>query len=60
MMMIGRTTSRKRNRPGGPLVPSDFRHINDAMLVEIAYEWAGSEAQIQRLFVDNPNPRRLW
>lgn len=50
--------SEEGNGPGGPLVPSNYRDINDAALVEITKEWAGSEAQIQRLFVDNP--RRLW
>jgi predicted TIM-barrel fold metal-dependent hydrolase len=52
------TASKEGNGPGGPLVPSDYRVINDAALVEITKDWAGSEAQIQRLFVDNP--RRLW
>ncbi|KAL1872987.1 hypothetical protein Daus18300_004128 [Diaporthe australafricana] len=43
---------------GGRLNEQDFRDINDAALVEITKGWAGSDAQIQRLFVDNP--RRLW
>ncbi|KAI1387028.1 uncharacterized protein F4822DRAFT_431896 [Hypoxylon trugodes] len=52
------TASKEGNGPGGPLVPSDYRVVNDAALVEIAKDWAGGEAQVQRLFVDNP--RRLW
>ncbi|KAJ0122213.1 hypothetical protein J7T55_002725 [Diaporthe amygdali] len=43
---------------GGRLNEQDFMDINDAALVEITKDWAGSDAQIQRLFVDNP--RRLW
>ncbi|KAG8159661.1 hypothetical protein KVR01_010298 [Diaporthe batatas] len=43
---------------GGRLQAQDFQDINDAALVEITKEWAGSDAQVQRLFVDNP--RRLW
>ncbi|KAI0387219.1 amidohydrolase family protein [Hypomontagnella monticulosa] len=52
------TASKEGNGPSGPLVASDCRDINDDALVEIIKDWAGSEAQIQRLFVDNP--RRLW
>jgi predicted TIM-barrel fold metal-dependent hydrolase len=43
---------------GGGLQVQDFQDINDAALLEITKDWAGSQAQIQRLFVDNP--RRLW
>ncbi|KAF4957075.1 hypothetical protein FSARC_11406 [Fusarium sarcochroum] len=43
---------------GGRLVPQDYRDINDAALLEIVKDWAGSEAQVRRMFVDNP--RRLW
>ncbi|KAH8770855.1 amidohydrolase family protein [Diaporthe sp. PMI_573] len=43
---------------GDRLQVQDFQDINDAALVEITKDWAGSDAQIQRLFVDNP--RRLW
>ncbi|KAI1415737.1 hypothetical protein F5Y13DRAFT_207396 [Hypoxylon sp. FL1857] len=50
--------SKEGNGPGGPLVPSDYRDINDAALAEITKDWAGSQAQVQRMFVDNP--RRLW
>ncbi|KAJ9625497.1 hypothetical protein H2203_004254 [Taxawa tesnikishii (nom. ined.)] len=53
------TSSKEGNAAaGGRLSPQNFRNINDAALVEIFKEWAGSDAQIQRLFVDNP--RRLW
>lgn len=52
------TSSKEGNGPGGPLIPSDYRDINDTALVEITKEWAGSTAQVQRMFVDNP--RRLW
>ncbi len=52
------TASAENNGPGGPLASQDYRDINDAALLEIAKDWAGSEAQIRRLFVDNP--RRLW
>lgn len=43
---------------GGRLQVQDFQDINDAALVEITKDWAGSDSQIHRLFVDNP--RRLW
>lgn len=43
---------------GGRLQVQDFQDINDAALVEVTKDWAGSDAQVQRLFVDNP--RRLW
>ncbi|KAL4900393.1 hypothetical protein BDW74DRAFT_188243 [Aspergillus multicolor] len=52
------TASKEGNGPGGPLVPSDFRDIDDYGIRNQTLEWAGSQAQIQRLFVDNP--RRLW
>lgn len=40
---------------GGRLVPREYR---DVTLVKIVKGWAGEEAQIQRMFADNP--RRLW
>ena len=43
---------------GGRLVPQDYRVVDVPALAEIVKDWAGSEAQIQRIFVDNP--RRLW
>lgn len=43
---------------GGRLMEQDFQDINDAALVGITKDWAGGDAQVQRLFVDNP--RRLW
>lgn len=43
---------------GGRLQVQDFQDINDAALVEVTKDWAGSDAQVHRLFVDNP--RRLW
>ncbi|KAF7534585.1 hypothetical protein G7054_g6145 [Neopestalotiopsis clavispora] len=43
---------------GGRLVPQEFRDINDAAIVEEYKNWAATDDQIQRLFVDNP--RRLW
>lgn len=53
------TSSKEGNAAaGGRLSPQEFRDINDAALVEIVKDWAGSNAQIQRMFVDNP--RRLW
>ncbi|KAM0418745.1 hypothetical protein ACHAPT_012343 [Fusarium lateritium] len=53
------TSSKEGNaEAGGRLVPQGYRDINDAALAEIVKDWAGSDAQIQRLFVDNP--RRLW
>jgi predicted TIM-barrel fold metal-dependent hydrolase len=52
------TASKEGNGPGGPLVPSDFRDIDDDAIRYQTLEWAGTQAQVQRLFVDNP--RRLW
>ncbi|KAL4994464.1 hypothetical protein BDV10DRAFT_203799 [Aspergillus recurvatus] len=52
------TASKEGNGPGGPLVPSDFRDIDDDAIKNQTLEWAGTQAQVQRLFVDNP--RRLW
>ncbi|KAL5046489.1 hypothetical protein BDW71DRAFT_214554 [Aspergillus fruticulosus] len=52
------TASKEGNGPGGPLVPSDFRDIDDDAIQNQTLEWAGTQAQVQRLFVDNP--RRLW
>lgn len=53
------TSSKEGNAAaGGRLSPQEFRNINDAAIVGLFKEWAGSEAQVQRLFVDNP--RRLW
>ncbi|KAL2837139.1 hypothetical protein BJX68DRAFT_259678 [Aspergillus pseudodeflectus] len=52
------TASKEGNGPGGPLVPSDYRDIDDAEILEQTLEWAGTQEQVQRLFVDNP--RRLW
>ncbi|KAL4947211.1 hypothetical protein BDW69DRAFT_190402 [Aspergillus filifer] len=52
------TASKEGNGPGGPLVPQDFRDIDDEAILEQTLEWAGTQAQVQRLFVDNP--RRLW
>jgi predicted TIM-barrel fold metal-dependent hydrolase len=52
------TASKEGNGPGGPLVPSDYRDIDDAGILEQTLEWAGTQEQVQRLFVDNP--RRLW
>ncbi|KAI1865930.1 uncharacterized protein JN550_008188 [Neoarthrinium moseri] len=43
---------------GGRLVPQAYRSINDAAIVEEFKNWAATDQQIQRLFVDNP--RRLW
>lgn len=43
---------------GGRLNPADFKKIDDKAIVRMYREWSGSEAQFQRLFVDNP--RRLW
>lgn len=52
------TSSKEGNGPGGPLVPQDYRDIDDEAILKQTLEWAGSQAQVQRLFVDNP--RRLW
>ncbi|KAL3462657.1 hypothetical protein BJX64DRAFT_299410 [Aspergillus heterothallicus] len=52
------TASKEGNGPGGPLVPSDYRDIDDESILEQTLEWAGTQDQVQRLFVDNP--RRLW
>ncbi|KAL4789677.1 hypothetical protein BDV19DRAFT_396741 [Aspergillus venezuelensis] len=52
------TASKEGNGPGGPLVPQDFRDIDDEAILEQTLDWAGTQAQVQRLFVDNP--RRLW
>lgn len=43
---------------GGRLGVQNFRDVNDAAIVEEYKNWAATDAQIQRLFVDNP--RRLW
>jgi predicted TIM-barrel fold metal-dependent hydrolase len=53
------TSSKEGNAAaGGRLVPQEYRNINDAALVEIVKGWCGNDAQIRRMFVDNP--RRLW
>ncbi|KAF7547254.1 hypothetical protein G7Z17_g7869 [Cylindrodendrum hubeiense] len=53
------TSSKEGNAAaGGRLSPQEYRDINDAALVEVLKDWAGSQAQVQRIFVDNP--RRLW
>ncbi|KAL4894014.1 hypothetical protein BDV59DRAFT_201325 [Aspergillus ambiguus] len=53
------TSSKEGNKEaGGRLQPQNFRDINDTALIEEVKGWAVTEAQIQRLFVDNP--RRLW
>ncbi|OJJ08155.1 hypothetical protein ASPVEDRAFT_391090 [Aspergillus versicolor CBS 583.65] len=52
------TASKEGNGPGGPLVPQDYRDIDDEAILNQTLQWAGSQAQVQRLFVDNP--RRLW
>lgn len=53
------TSSKEGNAAvGGRLNEQEFRKIDDAALIEQTIEWAGSEQQVQRLFVDNP--RRLW
>ncbi|CAG9936257.1 unnamed protein product [Clonostachys rosea f. rosea IK726] len=53
------TSSKEGNAAvGGRLNPQEYRNINDAALVEIVKDWAGSAAQVHRIFVDNP--RRLW
>lgn len=53
------TSSKEGNAAaGGRLSPQNYRDINDAALVEVLKGWLGSDAQIQRAFVDNP--RRLW
>ncbi|KAL4923313.1 uncharacterized protein BDV17DRAFT_285519 [Aspergillus undulatus] len=52
------TASKEGNGPGGPLVPQDFRDIDDEAILKQTLDWAGTQAQVQRLFVDNP--RRLW
>ncbi|KAL4914786.1 hypothetical protein BDW62DRAFT_204292 [Aspergillus aurantiobrunneus] len=52
------TSSKEGNGPGGPLVPQDFRDIDDEAILQQTLAWAGSQAQVQRLFVDNP--RKLW
>lgn len=53
------TASKEGNAAvGGRLSPQEFRKIDDAELIAQIVRWAGSEQQVQRLFVDNP--RRLW
>ncbi|OAL51423.1 amidohydrolase family protein [Pyrenochaeta sp. DS3sAY3a] len=53
------TASKEGNAAaGGRLSPQEFRKIDDAGLIAQTVRWAGSEQQVQRLFVDNP--RRLW
>ncbi|KAH8891491.1 amidohydrolase family protein [Thozetella sp. PMI_491] len=53
------TSSKEGNAAvGGRLNEQNYRDINDAALVEVLKDWAGSPTQIQKLFVDNP--RRLW
>lgn len=43
---------------GGRLNAADYKKVDDITIVNMYKEWAGSEAQVRRLFVDNP--RRLW
>ncbi|KAF7197468.1 4-sulfomuconolactone hydrolase [Pseudocercospora fuligena] len=53
------TASKEGNAAaGGRLSPQNYRDINDPAIAELFMTWAGSQEQIQRLFVDNP--RRLW
>jgi predicted TIM-barrel fold metal-dependent hydrolase len=53
------TASREGNTAaGGTLSPQEFRKIDDDGLISQMIQWAGSEQQGQRLFVDNP--KRLW
>ncbi|KAF1955030.1 amidohydrolase family protein [Byssothecium circinans] len=43
---------------GGRLNEQEFRKVDDIAIIKLHKTWAGSEAQVRRLFVDNP--RRLW
>ena len=52
------TVGQSGNSAAGRLVPQDFLKVNDSALIELYEQWAGSPAQVQRLFVDNP--RKLW
>ena len=53
------TSSKEGNAAvGGRLNEQEYRDIDDDALVEVIKGWAGSEAQVHRMFVDNP--RRLW
>lgn len=53
------TSSKEGNAAaGGRLSPQEYRQINEPAIVQLYKEWAGSDQQVQRLFVDNP--RRLW
>ncbi|KXT15308.1 hypothetical protein AC579_2809 [Pseudocercospora musae] len=53
------TASKEGNAAAdGRLSPQNYRDINDLAIAELFMTWAGSQVQIQRLFVDNP--RRLW
>ncbi|KAF2170301.1 hypothetical protein M409DRAFT_19903 [Zasmidium cellare ATCC 36951] len=52
------TVGQSGNSAAGRLVPQDFLKVNDFALIDLYKEWAGSPAQVHRLFVDNP--RRLW
>lgn len=52
------TVGQSGNSAAGRLVPQEFLKVNDFALIGLYKEWAGSPAQVHRLFVDNP--RRLW
>jgi predicted TIM-barrel fold metal-dependent hydrolase len=52
------TASKEGNGPGSLLVPSDFQDIDNDAIRNQTSEMAGTQAQAQHLFVDNP--RRLW
>ncbi|GFN19527.1 amidohydrolase family protein [Aspergillus tubingensis] len=52
------TASKEGNGAGGRLVEQDFRDVDDQAILQQTLEWAGTQAQVRRLFVDNP--RRLW
>ncbi|KAL3260928.1 hypothetical protein ABHI18_004200 [Aspergillus niger] len=52
------TASKEGNEAGGRLVEQDFRDVDDRAILQQTLEWAGTQAQVRRLFVDNP--RRLW
>lgn len=50
--------SEEQNPPGGRLEEQDFRVVDDVSIIKLTKAWAGSEAQVRRMFVDTP--RRLW